>query len=185
MSQPLPPDASLVSPDGRYRFVVETDPRIDERLLPRLRLEAAATGEVLFDAHSTTLLKAPAFGEAGRVVLEVEHAGQPFVVEIALAERTYRVCEPHAFPEPLAGLPADLAERAFRPRVAAPARGIVRAGIWLVLLAVFTGLFIAIPILRTPRTGDWWWIALGVVFGGFGTWGCFCEVRELLRRRRK
>lgn len=184
MSMPLPPDASLVSPDGRYRFIIETDPRIDERLLPRLRLEDTTTGEVLFDAHSTWLVKAPVFRDAASVFLQIEHMGQPSVLEIALANRTF-VCEPHDFPHPLAELPAHLAERAYGLPIYASKGEILRSCCWLVLLAAFTALFIAIPILRTPRPRDWWWIAMGIVIGGLCTWGCFREVQVLLRRPRK
>lgn len=174
----------MISPDGRYRLVVETDPRIDERLLPRLRLEEVTTGEVLFDLHSTRLVKQPEFRGADNLWLEVEHAGQPARVLVHLATRTCQ-CEPHDYGRPLTELALYLSELNLRPPVYATRGQIVRSLLWLIVTLGFTAVFFYVALRVPVKPRDWWKVLLGAALGCLFTWVGIAELRDLLRRPRR
>ncbi len=176
--------SDLTSPDGRFRLVEEADPRIDERLLPRLRLEDTTSGEVLFDMPNTHLIKAPGF-RTKSVFLEFMHAGHHGLLEVTYADRTY-IAERHDFPHPLSELPTYLATLIMPPQpVFATTGAIVRSILWLVGFIGVTGVFLYIALFSPPEPHKGWWVPVGIIFGAFSTWATWVELQTLLRRPRR
>jgi hypothetical protein len=175
MSTEPPATPALTSPDGRYRLVVETG--------PRLLLKDTTTGEVLFDAPDTRLTKTPDF-RARSVFFEFTHAGQPGLLEVTYADRTY-ISEPHDFPHPLSELPDHLIGLTKPPPVYTTTGAIVRSSLWFIGFIGVTATFIYIALFRPLKHRDWWWLTLGIVFSALCTWACFMELQTLLRRPRR
>lgn len=176
--------SALTSPDGLYRLVEETDPRIDERLLPRLRLEDTMSGELLFDLPNTCLIKAPDFRPKS-VFLEFAHAGHHGRLEVTYADRTY-IAERHDFPHPLSELPTHLATLIMPPPPIYTTTGaIVRSALWLICFVGVTGVFLYIALFSPPEPHRRWWVPVGIIFGALSAWATWVELQTLLRRPRR
>lgn len=176
----------IVSPDGRYRFVEENDPRIDERLRPRLRLEEVSTGTILFDAHSTWLEKPPEFRPAGSIWLELNHAGERINVLIDPDRRIFQ-SGPHDHGRSLDDLTGFLSEMRIYPVTYATTGEIVRGVLWLLGMLAFAGLSLFVWFRGRWKPDEWWKLTAFTLFWFLGVWACWADLRRLLRlpRRRR